>query len=124
LAERPGPEWLVVRSHPTTAPPAGATPFEPLLGPAPIVGPAAVDPDSPALVGFTSGTTSNPKGVVHSHRTIGFEARQLDHMFPHGGPPTITGAPVGHFIGMLQAFLTPMIRERPVNLVDVWDPTT
>src|SRR5690606_725459 len=85
LAERPGPEWLVVRSDPTTVLPAGATPFESLLDAAPIDGPGDVDPDSPALVGFTSGTTSNPKGVVHSHRTIGFEARQLDHMFPHGG---------------------------------------
>ena len=59
---------------------------------------------------------------MHSHRTIGFEARQLDHMFPVGGPPQITGAPVGHFIGMLNAFLVPLLRDRPVNLVDVWDP--
>jgi acyl-CoA synthetase len=60
--------------------------------------------------------------VVHSHRTIGCETRQLDHMFPTGGPPQITGAPVGHFIGMLNAFLVPMLRLRPVNLIDVWDP--
>ena len=64
----------------------------------------------------------DPKGVIHSHRTIGCETRQLDHMFPKGGPPTITGAPVGHFIGMLNAFLVPLLRDRPVNLVDVWDP--
>jgi len=34
----------------------------------------------------------------------------------------ITGAPVGHFIGMLNAFLVPMLRERSVTLIDVWDP--
>jgi acyl-CoA synthetase (AMP-forming)/AMP-acid ligase II len=62
--------------------------------------------------------------VVHSHNTIGFETRQLNYMFPTGGPPQITGAPVGHFIGMLNAFLLPLQRLRPVNLVDVWDPTT
>ena len=43
-------------------------------------------------------------------------------MFPTGGPPGITGAPVGHFIGMLNAFLVPLLRDRPVNLIDVWDP--
>ena len=32
---------------------------------------AAVDPSEPALVAYTSGTTSDPKGVVHAHRTIG-----------------------------------------------------
>jgi acyl-CoA synthetase (AMP-forming)/AMP-acid ligase II len=29
---------------------------------------------------------------------------------------------VGHFIGMLNAFLVPLLRLRPVNLIDVWDP--
>jgi acyl-CoA synthetase (AMP-forming)/AMP-acid ligase II len=43
-------------------------------------------------------------------------------MFPQGGPPQITGSPVGHFIGMVNAFLVPLLRHRPVNMVDVWDP--
>ncbi len=118
----PARTWLVVGDAPARALPARATPFADLLDGDPIDRPVAVDPDAPALVGFTSGTTSNPKGVVHSHRTIGCEARQLDHMFPAGGPPQIIGAPVGHAIGMLGAFLVPLLRDRPVNLIDVWDP--
>jgi acyl-CoA synthetase len=35
---------------------------------------------------------------------------------------SITGTPVGHFIGMLNAFLIPLLRDRPVHLLDVWDP--
>lgn len=122
LARQPVPHWLVVGDTPAASLPPGATAFADLLDGEPVPGPAAVAPDAPAVVGFTSGTTRDPKGVVHSHRTLGCEARQLDHMFPVGGPPTITGAPVGHFIGMLNAFIVPLLRDRPVNLVDVWDP--
>ena len=123
LRHHPVPLWLVAADGGADRhlPPA-ATPFESLLDGDPLTAPTAVDPDAPAIVGFTSGTTRDPKGVVHSHRTIGCEARQLDYMFPKGGPPGITGAPVGHFIGMLNAFLMPLLRQRPVHLVDVWDP--
>lgn len=114
--------WLVVGDTPRAGLPAGATPFAEALGHEPIPEPAGVDPDAPAIVAFTSGTTRDPKGVVHSHRTIGFENRQLDYLFPAGGPPQITGAPVGHFIGMLNAFMVPLLRDRPVNLIDEWNP--
>lgn len=116
------PNWIVVGDSASSLP-GGATLFADLLGADPIAGPTPVDPSTPALIGFTSGTTKDPKGVVHSHDTLGFEARQLSDQFPEGGPPQITGAPVGHFIGMLNAFLTPLLKLRPVNLVDVWDPT-
>jgi acyl-CoA synthetase len=122
LARHPVPLWLVAGGTPASDLPAAATPFEALLQADPLVQPVPVDPDAPAIVAFTSGTTRDPKGVVHSHRTIGFETRQLDHLFPTGGPPQITGAPVGHFIGMLNAFLVPLLRLRAVNLIDVWDP--
>jgi len=122
LADRPGPRWFVVGDTPAASLPARAKPFADLLDGGPITDLTPVDPDAPALIAFTSGTTKDPKGVIHSHRTITCEARQLEGTFPHGGPPTITGAPVGHFIGMLNAFVIPLLRDRPVNLVDVWDP--
>jgi acyl-CoA synthetase len=122
LTRHPVPLWLVAGGTAASDLPAAATPFESLLEADPLPGPAPVDPDAPTIVAFTSGTTRDPKGVVHSHRTIGFETRQLDHLFPTGGPPQITGAPVGHFIGMLNAFLVPLLRTRSVNLIDVWDP--
>src|SRR5437764_2692606 len=46
------------------------SPFSALLSDEQVSAPAAVDPSSAALVGWTSGTTADPKGVVHSHRTI------------------------------------------------------
>jgi acyl-CoA synthetase len=122
LDDHPVPLWLVVGDTPPDQLPAAATPFAALLDADPLPGPLPVDPDAPAVVAFTSGTTRNPKGVVHTHRTLGCETRQLGATFPEGGPPAITGAPVGHFIGMLNAFLIPLLRDRPVHLVDVWDP--
>src|SRR4029077_4560836 len=95
--------------------------FDDLLAPDPMPGTTPADPAAPALIAFTSGTTRDPKGVIHSHNTIGFEARQLDFFFPRGGPPQIIGAPVGHFIGMLNAFLVSLQRESAVHLLDVWD---
>src|SRR5262245_40428611 len=122
LAEHPKSRWLVVGDSAAHDLPAGATRFASLVDGEPLAEVVSTDPDAPAVIGFTSGTTRDPKGVVHSHRTIGFETRQLGYMFPHGGPPQITGSPVGHFIGMLNAFLVPLLRDRPVNLIDVWDP--
>ncbi len=109
--------------------------FDALLGDAPLDVVTAVDPTAPALVAYTSGTTSDPKGVVHAHRTIGAEIRQLGGIQPFAGlethgkppslavaPPSITGAPVGHGIGMLAALLMPVHGRRPIHLIDVWDP--
>jgi len=101
--------------------PDWAVPFDQLLDDEPITAPAVVDPSSPALVAYTSGTTADPKGVVHSHRTIGFEIRQLAAM-QAGNPPLLVGAPVGHAIGMLSGLLLPVWKGDPINLIDVWNP--
>ena len=101
--------------------PSWAIPFDRLLDSEPMAAPAVVDPSSPALVAYTSGTTADPKGVVHSHRTIGFEIRQLAAM-QTGNPPLLVGAPVGHAIGMLSGLLLPVWKGEPINLIDVWNP--
>jgi acyl-CoA synthetase len=96
--------------------------FDDLLAAEPMPGTLAADPASPALIAFTSGTTSNPKGVVHSHQTLGFETRQLLENYPADRGRQLTGTPVGHFIGMLGAFLIPVLEGASIDLCDVWDP--
>lgn len=122
LGDDCSPLWLVASGDAGARLPAKATAFDAMLAGDPLSAPADIDPASAAIIAFTSGTTRDPKGVIHSHRTIRFETRQLDYMFPSGGPRQITGAPVGHFIGMVNAFLVPLLRDRAVNLIDVWDP--
>jgi acyl-CoA synthetase (AMP-forming)/AMP-acid ligase II len=98
--------------------------FAELSAAEPIDGPAAVDPDGPALIGYTSGTTADPKGVVHTHRTLGFEVRQLAGHQAERDRANLTGAPVGHAIGMLAGLLCPLVSGRPLYLIDGWDPPT
>ncbi|SFF58668.1 AMP-binding protein [Streptomyces mirabilis] len=96
--------------------------FDDLLADEPLPGVLATDPAAPALIAFTSGTTRDPKGVVHSHQTLGFETRQLAGLYPPDRGRQLTAAPVGHFIGMVNSFLIPVLDGSPVNLADVWDP--
>jgi acyl-CoA synthetase (AMP-forming)/AMP-acid ligase II len=96
--------------------------FDDLLADDPLPGVLATDPTAPALIAFTSGTTRDPKGVVHSHQTLGFETRQLAGLYPPGRGRQLTAAPIGHFIGMMNSFLIPVLDGSPVNLADVWDP--
>lgn len=96
--------------------------FDDLLADEPMLGVVAVDPDEPALIAFTSGTTRDPKGVIHSHRTLAFETRQLADRYPPDRGVQLTGAPVGHFIGMVNALLIPLLDGDPVHIIDVWNP--
>jgi acyl-CoA synthetase (AMP-forming)/AMP-acid ligase II len=97
-------------------------PFSDLLDHPPLDGAVSVDPTQPAAVAYTSGTTADPKGVVHVHRTLVFEVRQLGDVQAGRALPLLTGAPVAHGIGMLSGLLVPLYRRRPVHLTDVWDP--
>jgi acyl-CoA synthetase (AMP-forming)/AMP-acid ligase II len=103
---------------------SGYVRFDDLRGAAPISGPVHVDPDGAAVIGYTSGTTADPKGVVHTHRTLGCEVRQLSNHQAMRDKPNLVGAPVGHAIGMLGGLLCPLFSGRPIYMIDGWDPPT
>ena len=81
----------------------------------------AADPDDVCVLAYTSGTTSDPKGVMHTHRTL---LAELDHMRPWILPefPNLMGSPVAHATGMLGAVLSPMEVGQDIHLIDRWDP--
>jgi acyl-CoA synthetase len=77
-----------------------------------------VAPDDVVVLAYTSGTTSDPKGVIHSHRTL---LSELNHSWATP-TPVLMGSPVTHATGMLGAVLNPTKRGKPIHLIDRWDP--
>jgi cyclohexanecarboxylate-CoA ligase len=82
------------------------------------------DAEAVALLLHTSGTTADPKGVLHSHETLLAEARSLGPV--HGldeRDTTLMPSPLGHISGIVHAFLVPCVYGARAVLMDRWDPT-
>lgn len=79
-----------------------------------------VQAEDVAVLAYTSGTTSDPKGVIHDHRTMLSELRHMQIWFA-GEKPNLMGSPVTHATGML-GVLAPLATGGSVHLIDRWDP--
>jgi acyl-CoA synthetase len=87
----------------------------------PMVDLPRVEPDAIAVLAYTSGTTSDPKGVIHDHRTLLSELRHMaDYLTPD--KPNLMGSPVTHATGMIGAVLGPLATGQEIHLIDRWDP--
>lgn len=72
---------------------------ETLPGAAPNLAQPNTDPDCVAYLAFTSGTTGEPKCVMHSHNTLLANARELARDWNHGPDTSIlTLSPLSHHI--------------------------
>jgi acyl-CoA synthetase len=115
---------LVVGEGPT---PAGTENFNVLLEGPELDTPQWGDPRRPVVIAYTSGTTADPKGVIHSDVTLMAEIGHQTAMRNAGGRsvrPSLVGAPLGHAGGMYSSLLTPLPIGLPVHLIDKWDPAT
>ncbi|MBL1084108.1 AMP-binding protein [Streptomyces actinomycinicus] len=80
-------------------------------------------PDDPAQIMFTSGTTGEPKGVVHSHNTLyAMNKAQADVLGLTGDEITAMGSPTTHQAGFTWNFVMPMLLGATAVQVDRWDP--
>ncbi|MGD0433160.1 MAG: MFS transporter, partial [Acetobacteraceae bacterium] len=71
---------------------------------------AHADPQSPAVVLFTSGSEGNPKGVVLSHRNILANCAQLSSVIDfHGGDIVFNAMPMFHAFGLTGGTILPLV---------------
>ena len=81
----------------------------------------AQEADGIAVLAYTSGTTSDPKGAIHNHHTL---LSELNHMtsWANMDRPNLMGSPVAHATGMLGGVLSPLHNSGEIHLTDRWDP--
>ncbi|HUP76117.1 MAG TPA: AMP-binding protein [Acidimicrobiales bacterium] len=100
----------------------GAVAFDDLTGSSHSL-PTGFAPDDICLLLYTSGTTADPKGVLHSHRTIAYEIDSIIELCRLGPDDHIfMASPVTHITGYLYGLVMPAVTGAAVILQDVWEP--
>jgi acyl-CoA synthetase (AMP-forming)/AMP-acid ligase II len=122
----PAAECRVVVTRPQGDIPDDCISFEALLELGRHGGPQcseAASADDIALLMYTSGTTADPKGVLHNHRTLGYENASITDLFRLRSDDTVfTASPVTHITGFLYGVLLPPMLGVTSVLLDVWEP--
>jgi cyclohexanecarboxylate-CoA ligase len=79
--------------------------------------------DELAVLAFTSGTTGEPKGVMHSHASM---HAMIDDLVAHAGfghgLTSLVVSPFGHLTGFLWGVLMPLRGAGDVVMLETWDP--
>jgi cyclohexanecarboxylate-CoA ligase len=104
--------------------PDGALRYDDVLG-APGARPAGTGagPDDPFLIVFSSGTTSRPKGCLHTFNTYAAGARLLGQVWRYGPDDIQFGpSPVTHTTGLVTSILMPLIHGAGSHLMEKWEP--
>jgi len=81
-----------------------------------------IDPDAVRMIMYTSGTTGQPKGVMHSQNSIHALIRQLGaHWLIGPDDRFLVPSPVSHIGGSIYAFEMPVMLGTTAVLMDQWD---
>jgi cyclohexanecarboxylate-CoA ligase len=80
-------------------------------------------PDDPFVIVYTSGTTSRPKGCVHTFNTYCAGARSLVGPFGYTESDVQFGpSPIAHTTGLITSVLLPMLAGAATHIMAKWDP--
>ncbi|MBM3482052.1 MAG: AMP-binding protein [Alphaproteobacteria bacterium] len=83
---------------------------------------AAVDPDGVFLIAYTSGTTGDPKGVMHTHRCLRTLTDHANRLGLTEADTVMTYLPVFHLYGLSDCVLVSALAGARQVLVDAFDP--
>ncbi len=80
-------------------------------------------PNDVTQLGYTSGTTGEPKGVMHTANTLlcGVE-RVIEHFALTGKDVVFMASPLAHQTGFLYGMVLPLVMKSKSVLLDQWDP--
>ncbi|MDQ1384953.1 MAG: cyclohexanecarboxylate-CoA ligase [Actinomycetota bacterium] len=82
-----------------------------------------VSVDDSAVILWTSGTTSEPKGVVHTHQSLRVEADTIAAAHAvTAGEALLLPMPVTHVAGLAYGILLPVTSAITAVLMDTWEP--
>lgn len=85
--------------------------------------PAPADPDEPAIILYTSGTTADPKGAVLTSRECIAHARSWVGAYGvNEGDVYLVGNPLSHLGGFNAAILLPLFTGARVVVIPSWKP--
>ncbi len=81
------------------------------------------DPNQVATLMFTSGTTADPKGVMHTHNTMGIGTKQiLDTYRMSAADVVFMASPIGHTTALIAGARLPIMYGMTAVWQEHWNP--
>ncbi|MGQ4600941.1 AMP-binding protein [Nocardia sp. R6R-6] len=80
-------------------------------------------PDEPFVIVYTSGTTSRPKGCVHTFNTYACTSRLLAKAIAYTAEDVQFGpSPITHSTGLVTSVIMPLLYGASTYLMEAWEP--
>ncbi|MFP6680688.1 MAG: AMP-binding protein [Gammaproteobacteria bacterium] len=81
------------------------------------------DPNDVTEIMYTSGTTGEPKGVMHTANTLLCQGLLASELFSFGDNDVMfMGSPIAHQTGFMYGCILPIFTGRKCVLQDIWEP--